>query len=125
MDAREHLRALVDASPEGAMLSVPRAWLVALLGDAEPGVGPVDLTVTDLAERFDRSPSTVRGWVEVGKFPGAYRLQGREWRVPAAGLAAFEEAERGRVITPAPKATPQPPRSRSKVVNLGDWQKVS
>lgn len=137
MDPREHLRALVDASPGTAVLTVPRDWLVALLGDAEPSVGPVDLTVTDLAARYGRAPATVRWWLEQGRIPGAYRLRGREWRVSLASLAAFEASERAR--TPAPKAAPTPDtttdaqpapseappkRTRGRVVDLGDWRKV-
>ncbi|MBX3146967.1 MAG: helix-turn-helix domain-containing protein [Gemmatimonadales bacterium] len=125
MDAREHVRALVEASPDGTVLTVPRAWLAALLGDAAD-IGPVDLTVADLATRYQRSPSTVRWWLEQGRMPGAYRLQGREWRVPRASLVAFEAAERERQMpTQPPSPAPAgPPVRRAKVVDLGDWRRV-
>ncbi len=122
MDTRDHLRALVDASPEGAVLTVPRAWLVAILGEAEPGastssVAPADLTVHDLAVRFGRKPPTIRMWLEAGQFPMAYKFQGREWRVPLDGVAAFEARERRRTdpaqVEPAADAP----------VNLSTWRR--
>jgi Helix-turn-helix domain len=78
---------------------VPAEVLLELLGGhldptPAPSIAPADLTVSDLARRFGRHGSTVRAWVERGLFPGAYRLQGREWRVPAAGLQAFEAGQR-------------------------------
>jgi len=38
---------------------------------------------------------TVRGWVERGDFPGAYKLNGKEWRVPVSGVEAFQNRQRG------------------------------
>jgi len=81
---------------------VPREWLLEALATDQPaadssapiGLTRPDLTVVDLAMRYGRKPSTVRGWIERGEFPGAYAFHGREWRVPAAGLDAFEVSRR-------------------------------
>ncbi len=93
---RNALRELAAALPAGAAVPVPREWLLDLLGDTAPlpDKATADLTAAGLALHFKRRPSTVRGWIEAGMFPGAYRFRGREWRVTAAGLAAFEESER-------------------------------
>ena len=78
---------------------------------------PADLTVAELAARFGKRPSTVRAWVERGEFPGAYRLHGREWRIPAAALATFEAQAR---------SSSKPERQgRGKTVNLGSWRTAS
>jgi hypothetical protein len=129
-DPRAHLRALVDAVAADAVLSVPATWLRELLGapcgqSAAPPTAhnrPADFTVNDLAMRFGRKPCTVRLWVERGMFSGAYRLHGREWRIPAAALAQFEENARRGVtnhatshIRPGPRSTPR----------LSDWRKAS
>lgn len=127
---RNALRSLAEALPAGAAVPVPREWLLDLLGERPSGeataVGPADPTVADLAERFGRSRSTVRWWIEAGRFPGAYRLRGREWRVPAAGVAAFESTERSGAAGPAPRppGVSVVPRTRPATVDLGAWRGV-
>lgn len=86
-----------------------------------PSAQAADLTVADLATRFGRSASTVRAWCEAGRFPGAYRFEHREWRVPAAGLAAFEADQRSGVSQPARR----PAQGRGKLTDLGAWRKTS
>jgi Helix-turn-helix domain len=121
------LKALAEALPAGTAVPVPRELLLELLrGETPetrpPDTAPADLTVADLATRFGRSPSTVRGWLDRQLIPGAYRFQGREWRVPAASLAVFEEAQR--VSTPGQPATPSGGRRR-RSVDLGAWRHAS
>jgi excisionase family DNA binding protein len=123
------LRSLAEALPTGAAVPVPREWLLELLaGSPEPrpqavqSVTPADLTVAQLAARFGRKPSTVRGWLDRGLIPGAYRFQGREWRVPAAALAAFEARQRPENAS-VPIVAPRAPRGRP--VDLGAWRSAS
>lgn len=87
--------------PPGTL--VPRDWLVEQLGNgsrqlpasASPtALGSTDLTITGLAEVFGKRPSTVRAWVERGDFPGAYKLNGREWRVPLSAVEGFRNDQR-------------------------------
>ena len=89
---RERLQAL----PRGSL--VPVDWVLELLADgqdspARPGTPAVDLNVADLALLFKKRPSTVRAWIERGDFPGAYKLNGKEWRVPASAVDAFQKAQ--------------------------------
>ena len=85
--------------PAGTVLPVSRELVLALAADL-PMLRPaavvpaVDQNVGQLALRFGRKDSTVREWCEAGLFPGAYKLRGREWRVPFAGVLAFEKQER-------------------------------
>lgn len=37
----------------------------------------------------------MRAWLEAGRFPGAYKLRGRDWRVPPDAVEAFKARERG------------------------------
>jgi helix-turn-helix protein len=113
------LRALAEALPAGAVVPVPRDWLLELLAaaDASPAARPADPTVEEVATRYGRAPSTVRGWCEAGRFPGAYKLHDREWRIPAAGIEAFEVTERQR-------ERPAGHRGR-RVQSLGDWRHAS
>lgn len=82
--------------PPGTL--VPRDWLLDQLSDAGVGQAPstalVDLTIPDLAKMFGKRPSTVRAWVERGDFAGAYKLHGKEWRVPADSVRRFQEQQR-------------------------------
>ena len=82
--------------PPGSL--VPRDWLLEQLSGASP-IPPespalVDLTIGDLTRLFGKRPSTVRAWVERGDFPGAYKLHGKEWRVPESGVEAFQNRQR-------------------------------
>lgn len=56
--------------------------------DAEP-----DLTVEDIATKEKRAVSTVRAWCAAGEFPGAYKLNGVDWRIPVKGYASFRAAK--------------------------------
>src|SRR4051812_42516508 len=89
---------LAKALPAGTPVPVPQGVLIELLEESDYQMHPAgeaaDPTVETIAARYGRAASTVRGWCEAGRFPGAYKL-GREWRIPAAGVSAFEAALRG------------------------------
>lgn len=82
--------------PPGTL--VPRDWLLHQLSDSgatkAASAALVDLTIRDVAEMFGKRPSTVRAWVERGDFAGAYKLHGKEWRVPADSVREFQEEQR-------------------------------
>ncbi len=97
----ESLREALTAMPPGTL--VPRDWVLARLPEDTQGVPPavtpalprrVDLTIRDLAQLFGKQPSTVRSWVERGDFPGAYKLHGKEWRVPVSAVDSFQNRQR-------------------------------
>lgn len=95
MSLRGQLEKLLEALPEGGSVTLDREALAELL-EAEPGPEEErlsDLTVPELAEELDRGKSTVRGWLADGLIPEAYRLRGREWRVPPAAVRRFLERE--------------------------------
>jgi hypothetical protein len=122
IDRRASLLAIARDLPAGAAVTVPREWILELFGEAEISTA-ADLRVRDLAERYHRSPATVRTWCELGRFPGAYRFQNREWRVPAPSLAIFEAAERERAGRPrGSDATAAP--AAGEVVDLSDWRRT-
>ena len=77
----------------------------------------IDMTVQELADRFGRCPSTVRAWCEAGRLPGAYKLRGREWRIPAVALRLFQDQEGGSLT--------RQPTSSGKRSSLADWRRVS
>jgi len=125
MNPLAQLRTAVAALPPGTLVTVPREALLDVLGGgggdgvaATGGDGPpavaVDLTVTDLAQRFRRHPSTIRQWLESGRLEG-YKLFGREWRVPAAAVAAFQDQQR------FGSGSDSAVKNRT---SLGDWRKV-
>ena len=83
-----------------AVAEALRQLALAIEADDEPRVPaavppPGDLAVGEVAVRFRRSPSTVRSWFERGVFEGAYKLNGRDWRVPLSAVEAFERSQRG------------------------------
>lgn len=113
------LRALAASLPPETPVPVPAGALLELLAASkaqDSGVSPADPTVEDVAARYRRAPSTVRGWCEAGRFPGAYKLHHREWRIPAAAIEAFD-AERRR----DPPSGLGGRRARS----LSDWRHAS
>ena len=82
--------------PSGTL--VPRDWVLEQLSGISPtpseSPAPIDLTISDLGRLFGKRPSTVRAWVERGDFPGAYKLHGKEWRVPVSAVETFQSRQR-------------------------------
>ena len=92
---REELLALLDVLPGETHL--PLRWVrEQVAGLAPAGAEPdgADLTVGEVAERWGRGPSTIRGMCEAGEIAGAYKFRNREWRIPRESVAAFEGAQR-------------------------------
>ena len=120
--ALQRLREAAELLPEGASVLLSKEALLGALDavpsptDSSPEVSGADLTVKQLAHRYSRSRSTIRGWIVNGLLPKAYRLRGREWRVPPAALLAFEEAER--------RGRPQGGPAGRKGERLSDWRAV-
>ena len=78
-----------------------RDWLAKEL-DAEGPWAPradvlTDLTLDEVANAIGRAVSTVRTWCNSGRLPGAYRLNGRDWRVPRSALEALRNGKPGAV----------------------------
>jgi len=125
-DLAASFRAVAEALPAGTAVPVPRELLLELL--AAPGgavhtstTPAADLTVHQVAARFGRHPSTVRLWLERGALPGAYRFQGREWRIPATSLAIFEARAREQGAQGKLESTAA---AAGGPANLADWRKV-
>lgn len=112
MTLADRLRELAERLPPGGSLTLTRDGLLDLAaadgGHADQTAAQADFTVAELAARFHRSPSTVRDWCEHGRFEGAYKLNGRDWRIPLAALDAFLAEQRGERL----------------VAHLGAWRAV-
>ncbi len=52
--------------------------------------GPAAEGLRHLAKVFKRDPRTIRRWVEAGYFPGAYKTEGGQWRIPPASLSNIQ-----------------------------------
>jgi excisionase family DNA binding protein len=95
----EQLRTLCHVLPDGASVLWSKNVLQSLL-DAFDGLGPVEppaeglLTLSQVAERVGRAVSTVKGWCNRGELPGAFKLNGRDWRVPPASLEDYLHRQR-------------------------------
>lgn len=99
MDLPDRLRELAERLPSGGSVTLTRDALLELAaggdGRTAHNASQADLTVAELAARFHRAASTVRQWCERGRFDAAYKLNGRDWRVPPAAVEAFLAAQRG------------------------------
>ena len=111
MSLADRLRQLAERLPDGGSLTLTRAGLLELAavedGPADPVDVPADFTVAELAARFHRAASTIRDWCEHGRFEAAYKLNGRDWRIPHAALDTFLAAQ-----------------GASPVAHLGAWRAV-
>ena len=120
MDPIARLRALHDALPSGGAIMLTREAIGEILGIAaavpatESGQER-DLTLDEAAEKVGRAVSTVRGWCASGELGGAYKLQGRDWRIPPAALQAFLRAQHEDKGTHIPSG---------RKVDLGSWREV-
>jgi hypothetical protein len=62
------------------------------------------MTVTQVAELFDKDDKTIRNWINLGKdgpFPGAFKVSGGSkmpWMIPTAEVAALQK-ERDQAAT--------------------------
>ncbi len=84
------LRDALAALPDDALVSV--GWVRTQL-DAEENEAAgreVLLTVRQVAERYERSESTVRGWCASGELSGAFKLHRAAWRIPESALEDFD-----------------------------------
>ncbi len=98
MSVGDRLRDLAERLPPGGSLTLTREGLLELAADdgqSEQPAARADFTVAELASRFHRSASTVRDWCEHGRFEGAYKLNGRDWRIPQAAVDTFLAEQRG------------------------------
>ncbi len=99
MSLHHRLRELAERLPPGGSLTLTRDGLLELAaadeGQSEQPDARADFTIAELVERFRRSASTIRGWCEHGSFEGAYKLNGRDWRIPSAGVDAYLTKQRG------------------------------
>lgn len=121
----ERLRLLVESAPSDA--TVPVRWIGELLAQDDASIEPAlrsngsdpvmpDLSVDEIMTATSRERPTVIGWIHGGEFPGAYELDGREWRIPRADWQAFLDRERqGRPPEPVPNG--------GEGVDLGRWRK--
>lgn len=122
MTLKDAIAALVQAAPPDATVTV--RWLGELLaidgGVSEPSgaAASVDLTVEQAAVLFARKASTVRTWCAGGALPGAYRLYGREWRIPPAAIATMQAAQASQHHT-----TVATIRSTRETPSLSEWRK--
>jgi excisionase family DNA binding protein len=127
-DYRAALLITAKALPPDCVVSVPAGRLLELLAGSEgPAVAadaPIpDFTIAQVAQRFGREPSTVRGWIASGHLTGSYHFRGRERRIPLAAVLAFE-AQQQRAAPPPAKR--QKRRTRSlREPDLSGWRRTT
>jgi len=87
------------------------------------------LTTAELGERLHRSASTIRSWCEAGRFAGAFKLSGKDWRIPIVALEAFvadqqwksSRQDRPRATIARQRVTPQR-ATKGQPARLGAWR---
>jgi excisionase family DNA binding protein len=105
--------------PDAAL--VPVGWVREHLQEAPAPAQEaveVDLDLRAASALYGRSVSTLRSWCQEGRLPGAYRLRGREWRIPRESLARFQEAQRR---TASPENRKPSPRGDG---DLSAWRRT-
>lgn len=112
MTIAERLDKLLELLPDDEIsINIPIRVLKEWLN--EPKHVVMDLTVEEVAEKLgNRSPGTIRNWCNQGLIPEAYKLNGREWRIPPAALNALKGEK------PKPRIAMKEP-----VVDIGSWRK--
>jgi hypothetical protein len=118
MTPAARLAALLAELPADALL--PVGYLREQLGEealqaAANDAGAAlarDLTVKEFGACFGKSASTARLWCEQGRVGGAWKLNGREWRIPAGSVEQFRQAQ----------GAPAPEAARPAAGHLSDWR---
>jgi len=80
--------------PSNETPPLEHGWLCRWTDD-EPDPLPeltADLTTQDVADRYNVTTQAVTRWIRAGRFPNAYRLDGRrgDYRIPESDLAGFQ-----------------------------------
>ena len=116
-DHRRALREIVTNMPADGSVTLPVRWLRDLLAE-EGEAGARLLTLGEAGELVGRSPSTIRTWANSGQLDGAFKLQGRSWRIPESAIESFIERQQS--------DEHEPPTVRSEgPVDLGAWRSPS
>lgn len=128
MTLRAKLEALVNAAPAGTMVPVSSLaeWIAAesdvpsTLPDGNRTGATIDLSVAELARQYGRCASTIRTWCEQDLLPGAYKLRGKEWRIPASAVESMQRTAREQHAASGPTkaAAPEAPASP----DIGAWR---
>ena len=93
-ELRAWLTTLADAEATIPVCEVLRRLPPTDANDAHVVGG--DMTLEAVATEVGRASSTVRTWCNSKRLDGAYRLNGRDWRIPQAALRNFlDEQSRG------------------------------
>ena len=113
------LRALLDSMPVVSTITLTRVDIEELLDELTPpdvdAPEASDLTLPEVADRVSRARSTVRSWCSRGLLVGAYRLNGRDWRVPPHALDAFLNAQ-------GTRSSATPPTGPLGITDLSAWR---
>jgi excisionase family DNA binding protein len=128
-------RTLIEQLPPGALVPVPREELLELLAGAgvdgvlrtfreDPPAREADYSVREVAAQFGKAVSTVRGWCEAGQLPGAYRVRGREWRIPRRAIAAMQ-AEAVQAYQSSVSLPSAPSKEGATPIALDAWRRVT
>ena len=119
MTLAERLRQLAAALPsEASSVTLTRRDILAMLEGAADAVSSRpgrDMTVEEVAEEVQRSPSTIRRWLIAGELRG-YKLQGRDWRVTRPALRDYL-ARQARPDDESPKDSPE--------VDISAWRSLA
>ena len=117
MSLRKQLSKMVEGMPPGSSISVPCDWLRSLLAEDERAGDVPDelLTLEEVGERMSRAVGTIRTWCNSGQLEGAFRLNGRDWRIPSSVLQAYVENQQNPQDTPGPDDADD---------DLGAWRRI-
>jgi len=133
-DPRAELQALASSLAEASAAAARLAYCWPAK-NGPSSAAPTLFSVAQLAAHLGRSRSAVREWCEQGRFgAAAFKLNGRDWRIPAAAVLAFTERQRrpsprqdapSAKISPRPATRIHPRRARGgDDMDLGAWRKV-
>jgi hypothetical protein len=119
MSLRSDLEAITRGMPPGSSVTLPTDWLRGRLEEEGGEVSPPDslLTLEQIADRVGRAGSTVRTWCNLGHFEGAFRLNGRDWRVPESALRRYLEGQTETGEAPGRAGV-------GREADLGSWRRV-
>ncbi len=97
---------VLERLPDDAQM--PVGWIREQLedGSARDEGRLADLTAAEAGRVVGRASSTIRSWCAAGEFPGAYKQNDKEWRIPPDAVREYVARQRGgdetgRVITPS------------------------
>jgi excisionase family DNA binding protein len=92
MKLSDRIKKMLDGMPTDGAITLQVKTLWEWLEESSPSGFDPDYTVKDVAKLYGKTTTTVTAWIREKKLR-AYKLNGKEYRIPADALEEFRQRQ--------------------------------